>query len=118
MRRRDLIKGIAGSAIAWPLAASAQQGERMRLVGGLMGLPENDPEGRAWITAFEQSLADLGWSSGRNLRLIYRFAEGVLERTQKFASELVELKPDVILASNTPAVIALLRETRTVPIIF
>jgi putative tryptophan/tyrosine transport system substrate-binding protein len=118
MRRRDLIKGIAGSAIAWPLAASAQQGERMRLLGGLMALPENDPEGRVWITAFEQSLADLGWSSGRNLRLIYRFPEGVLERTQKFAKELVGLKPDVIFASNTPAVVALQEETRTIAIIF
>ncbi len=118
MRRRDLIKGIAGSAIAWPLAANAQQGERMRLVGGLMGLRENDPEGRAWITAFEQGLADLGWSSGRNLRLIYRFSEGVLERTQKFAKELVGLTPDVILASNTPAVVALQEETHTIPIIF
>jgi putative ABC transport system substrate-binding protein len=118
MRRRDLIKGIAGSAIAWPLAASAQQGERMRLVGGLMGLSENDPEGRAWITAFEQSLADLGWSSGRNLRLIYRYSEGALERIQKFAKELVGLKPDVIFGSNTPGVIALEEETRTIPIIF
>ena len=76
MRRRDLIKGIAGSAIAWPLAASAQQGERMRLVGGLMSLSENDPEGRSWITAFEQSLADLGWSSGRNLRSAIAFPRG------------------------------------------
>ena len=118
MRRRDLIKGIAGSAIAWPLAASAQQGERMRLVGGLMSLSENDPEGRSWITAFEQSLADLGWSSGRNLRISYRFPEGVLERTQKFAKELIGLNPDVIFAGNTPAVVALLQETHTIPIIF
>jgi putative tryptophan/tyrosine transport system substrate-binding protein len=118
MRRRDLIKGIAGSAAAWPLAARAQQAERKRLVGGLMGLPENDPEGRALITTLEQSLADLGWSSGGNLRLIYRFAEGVLERIQKFANELVGLKPDVIFAANTPAVVALQEETRTIPIIF
>jgi hypothetical protein len=108
MRRRKFISVIGGAA-AWPLAASAQQGERMRLLGGLMGLPENDPEGQAWTAAFEQSLADLGWSSGSNLRLIYRFPEGVLERTQKFAKELVGLRPDVIFASNTPAVVALQR---------
>jgi putative tryptophan/tyrosine transport system substrate-binding protein len=118
MRRRNFIAGLASTTAVWPLGARAQQRERMRLVGGLMSLPENDPEGRAWITAFEQGLADLGWSSGRNLRLSYRFPEGVLERTQEFAKELVGLKPDVIFAGNTPAVVALLQETHAIPIIF
>jgi putative ABC transport system substrate-binding protein len=116
--RRKFIAALGGATLAWPLAAYAQQGERMRLVGGLMGLPENDPEGQAWIGAFERGLADLGWTTERNLRLSYRFPAGVPERVQKFAKELVELQPNVILASSTPAVVALLQETRTIPIIF
>jgi putative ABC transport system substrate-binding protein len=117
MRRRAFISALGG-AVAWPMMARAQQPNRMRLVGGLMGLPEDDREGRAWITAFERGLAGLGWTAGKNVRLSYRFPAGDLGRIQRFAKEIVEVQPDVIFAANTPAVVALLRETRTIPIVF
>jgi putative ABC transport system substrate-binding protein len=101
-----------------PLSALAQQTERTRLVAGLLGLDLSDPEGRARITAFEQGLKDPGWTTGRNLRLAYRASGGVPERIQASAKELVALRPDAILAANTPAVVALTGETHTIPIIF
>lgn len=119
MRRREFIGVVGGAAAALPLAVRAQQQpERTRHVAILMSFVENDPEGRAWIAAFERSLSDLGWTAGRNVRFDYRFGGGVLERIQAFAKELVELKPDALFAASTPAVVALMRETRTIPIIF
>jgi putative ABC transport system substrate-binding protein len=117
MRRREVITLLGGTA-AWPLAARAQQPDRMRRIGALMGPVEGDPEGRAWVAALEQGLAELGWSGRRNLRVDYRWAGGDLARTLAFAKDLVEQQPDLILAANSPAVVALTRETRTIPIVF
>ena len=117
MRRRDFIKVITSSAVAWPLAARAQQTERMRLVGVLMGPAESDPQGQSEMTAFRQGLQALGWT-GRNVRIAYRWADGEVNRMRTFARELVTLQPDAILAVTTPVVAALVAETRTVPIVF
>jgi putative ABC transport system substrate-binding protein len=117
MRRRDFIT-LLGGAAAWPLAARAQQGERVRRIGVLMTQAANDPEGQARIAAFLQGLQELGWSVGRNLRIDIRWSAGKADDTHKYAAELVALAPDIILASTTPSVAALLQATRTVPIVF
>ncbi len=118
MRRRDFIKAVAGSAAAWPLAVRAQQGERKRRVGVLMGLAADDPEAQDRIAAFEQGLQQLGWTDGGNLQIDYRRGAGESDPTRKYAAELVALAPDVILASGGTVVGALLQATRTVPIVF
>jgi putative ABC transport system substrate-binding protein len=118
MRRREFVTLLGGAVAAWPFAAGAQQKGRTRLVGGLLAVPESDPDGRARIAAFEEGLKELGWVSGRNVKLVYRTTGGLPERIQGVAKELVELRPDAILAPNTPSVLALMRETRTIPIIF
>jgi putative ABC transport system substrate-binding protein len=119
MRRREFIKAIAGSAIAWPLAVLAQQAERTRRIGVLMGYPENDLEGPAFFAAFRGGLEKLGWVEGRNIRLDTRWASpNDAEARQRFAKELVALQPDVILSAVTPTTAALLQHTRTIPIVF
>jgi ABC-type uncharacterized transport system substrate-binding protein len=118
MRRRDFIKVIAGLAITWPLGARAQQGERMRRIGVLMNLAADDPEALGRITAFVQGLQELGWSDGRNVRIIARWAAGDADNFRKYSAELVALAPDAILATSTPAVLALQQATHTVPIVF
>jgi ABC-type uncharacterized transport system substrate-binding protein len=119
VRRRDFIKVIAGSAVAWPLAVRAQQPERLRRIGVLMGYPENDLEGPAFFAAFRQGLQKLGWIEGRNIRLDTRWAAPAdAEARQRFAKELVALQPDVILSAVTPTTAALLQHTRTIPIVF
>jgi putative ABC transport system substrate-binding protein len=118
MRRRDFIKIVAGSAIAWPLAARAQQPERMRRVGVLMGRSANDPEGQAFVAAFLQGLQELGWSDGRNVTIDIRWFTGNNADARKYAAELLALAPDVILAHSSPVVAALGQITRTVPIVF
>jgi len=118
MRRRDFIKGIVGSATAWPLAARAQQSERVRRIGVLMARSANDPEGQAFVAAFLQGLQELGWSDGRNAIVDIRWFTGNSADARKYASELVALAPDVILAHSSPAVAALGQITRTVPIVF
>jgi putative tryptophan/tyrosine transport system substrate-binding protein len=115
MRRRDFIKVIAGSAAAWPLAARAQQAERMGRLGVLMPFAKDNPEAQARIAAFLQEMQKLGWTEGRNLQIEYRWDTGDL---RKAATELVTLSPDVIVAYTTPAVAALQPATRTVPIVF
>jgi putative ABC transport system substrate-binding protein len=117
MKRREFIT-LLGAAAAWPLAARAQQAERMRRIGVLMPFAENDPEGVAGLAGFVQGLAQLGWIDGRNVRMDLRWAAGSVDRTRMFAKELVDLQPDVILAHSTPATAALQRETRTIPIVF
>jgi putative ABC transport system substrate-binding protein len=117
VKRRTFIAGL-GSAAVWPLAAHAQQAERMRRIGVLSGLDENDPEGKLRYSAFTQALADLGWIDGRNVRLDIRWAGADINRTRALARELVGLQPDIILASSTPTTIALRQETRTIPIVF
>jgi putative ABC transport system substrate-binding protein len=116
VRRREFIAGLGGVA-AWPLAARAQQ-ERVRRIGVLASGDENDPEMKLRLSAFTQALADLGWTDGRNLRMDLRAGSGDIKRIRALADELVGLRPDIILASSTPATIALQRETRTIPIVF
>src|SRR5215510_6116851 len=119
MRRRDFIKIIGGAAAGWPLAARAQQRERMRRIGFLLSaLAADDPEGQARVTAFVQGLQQLGWTDGRNVRIDIRWGLGDADRLRRSASELVALGPDVLLAGGTPAVAALQQATRMVPIVF
>src|SRR5437016_3606107 len=118
MRRREFITLLGGAAAAWPLAARAQQPERMRRIGVLMSADEDDPEGKAQLSGFSQELAALGWTDGRNLRTEIRWGGGNVNRARTFAKELVALQPDVILAQGTPVTAALQRETRTIPIVF
>ena len=102
----------------WPFAARAQQPERMRRIGVLMAFDENDPKTKDWLSSFTQGLADLGWADGRTVRTDVRWAAGNVDRMRTFAKELIDLKPDVILAGTTPATAALQRETRAIPIVF
>jgi putative tryptophan/tyrosine transport system substrate-binding protein len=118
MRRRDFIKVIAGSTAAWPLVVRAQQSERKRRVGVLMGLAADDTEAQDRIAAFEQGLQQAGWTQGRNLQIDYRRGAGDTVSTRRFADELVALAPDVILASGGTVMGALLQATRTIPIVF
>jgi putative tryptophan/tyrosine transport system substrate-binding protein len=117
MKRREFIAGLGGAA-AWPLVARAQQGDRVRRIGMLMAFDENDPAGKAFLSAFAQGLSTLGWSDGRNVRLEVRWAGENLERMRLFAKELVGLQPDLILADTTPVTAVVQRETRTIPIVF
>ena len=117
MRRRDFIT-VIGSAAAWPLIAVAQQSDRMRRIGVLMGFAESDPEGQALVAAFREGLQQLGWTEGRNVRIDYRWTALDKELMQRFAKDLVALQPDVILTQSTPATAVLLQQTRTIAIIF
>jgi putative tryptophan/tyrosine transport system substrate-binding protein len=117
VKRREFITLLGGAAAAWPLAARAQQAERIRRIGVLMGLPENDADTNARLAGFRQELERLGWSEDRNIRIDYRFAPAGA-RAPVLAKELVALQPDVILANSTPVTAALQRETRTIPIVF
>jgi putative ABC transport system substrate-binding protein len=118
IRRREFITLLGGAAVAWPSNARAQQGERVRRIGVLMATAENDPQGKANLSAFRQGLAELGWAEGRNVRMEFRWAPTSVDQMRAFAKELVDLQPDMILANTTPAIAALQRETRTIPIIF
>jgi putative ABC transport system substrate-binding protein len=117
MNRREFIT-LFGGAAAWPLAARAQKRDRVRRIGVLMGLDENDPLAKAYVSAFTKALADLGWTDGRNVRMDLRWGGDDNNRIQALAQELVGLQPDIILASSTAATVALQRETRTIPIVF
>src|ERR1700730_8083031 len=117
MRRREFIAALGGAA-AWPLAAHAQQGERLRRIGVLVSAVEGDPRGLEYVTAFAQALAELGWTVGRNVRIEYRWGAGDLDRFRRYAAELVALAPDVVLASSGSIVGAFQQASRTVPIVF
>jgi putative tryptophan/tyrosine transport system substrate-binding protein len=117
MRRRDFIRLLGGVA-AWPLAARAQQLDGMQHVGVLLAFAESDPRAQRWLTSFTKGLAELGWTTGRNLQTDIRWAGNDVNLMQKFAKELVALKPNVILAFGTPVTAALQRETRTIPVVF
>jgi ABC-type uncharacterized transport system substrate-binding protein len=117
MRRREFIT-LLGAAAAWPLAASAQQPERLRRIGVLMNRAADNPEGQDRLAAFHQGLQELGWGVGRNVRIDTRWSEDNADRSAKYAAELLALTPDVILASGTLAVTALQRISRTLPIVF
>jgi putative ABC transport system substrate-binding protein len=116
MNRREVIAALGGAA-AWPLAASAQQGNRVRRIGVLVG-DENDSGARRRVSAFIQALAGLGWTDGRNVRMEVRYGGVDTNRIRAFAQELVGLQPDIILTGGTPATAAVQRETRTIPIVF
>src|SRR2546423_1208520 len=113
MRRRDVITLLGSAAAAWPRAARAQQGTRVRRVGALMAYPETDQEAQARLQAFRQALADLGWVEGRNLRMDVRWAGIELAAQRSLARELVSLGPDVFLGSNTTSTLALQDAIRT-----
>jgi putative ABC transport system substrate-binding protein len=118
IRRRDFIP-LLGGAVAWPLAARAQQGERLRRVSVLMGFTENDPEAQARLAALARGLRDLGWTEGRNLRTEYRrVVGGGIDRIRAAVAELVASNPDVVHANNTTFVQELQRQTRSIPIVF
>ena len=118
MRRRKFIKVIIGSAAAWPLVARAQQPQRVRRIGLLMGQAESNPESSPGAVAFRQTLNRLGWTEGRNLRIDYRSSAGETNRMQADARQLIGLAPDVVVAESTPATAALRAETSTTPIVF
>jgi putative ABC transport system substrate-binding protein len=117
IQRRDFIT-LLGGAAAWPLAARAQQGGRVRRIGMLMGGDENDPQYKLQLSTFIQVLADVGWTDGRNVRIDLRWGGGDINRIRVLAQELVGLQPDVILTTGTPPTAAVQRETRTIPIVF
>jgi putative tryptophan/tyrosine transport system substrate-binding protein len=116
MRRRELIAGLGGAVVAWPLVARAQQG--LRRVGVLMNVVKDDPGGVADMTAFRKGLAELGWDEGRNIQIESRWPGGDIERVEALAKELVGLRPDVLLARSTPTTAALKGETGSIPIVF
>src|SRR5215475_3812920 len=116
IKRREFMILLGGAAAA-PLAARAQQPDRVRRVGVLMGIAD-DPEGQARIAAFRQALQALGWSEGRNVQFIYRWSGGDVAHARQFAKELLDLRSDVILANSTPIAAAVRETTRTTPTIF
>src|SRR4029079_3558120 len=118
MKRREVIKFIGGAAASWPLAARAQQHDEVRRIGVLVNTAADDPEARTSVAAFKQALQQLGWSEGRNLQLDCIRSAGEQERIHAFAKELVALQPHVILTRSTPVTAALLKQTRTIPIVF
>jgi putative tryptophan/tyrosine transport system substrate-binding protein len=118
MKRRDFMMLLRGAAAAWPLAARAQQPDRMRRIGVLMNVAADDPEAPARVGAFSQGLAELGWTIGRNVRIDYRWYAGNADAARKYAAELDALAPDAVLASGTLGVTAIQQLTRPVPIVF
>jgi putative ABC transport system substrate-binding protein len=118
MRRRDFIAGL-GSTAAWPVVARGQQVDRVRRIGVLMPGDENDPVARSEVFAFTRALVGLGWTDGRNVRMDFRWGGGGdINRMRALGQELVRLQPDIILATGTPATIAVQQETPTIPIVF
>ena len=118
MKRREFITLLGGAVAAWPLAVRAQQGQRMRRIGVLMGMTADDPESQVRLAAFAQGLQRLGWTVGQNIQIDYRWGAGSAEIMRKNATELIALAPDIILAHSSMAVTPLLQATRTIPIVF
>ena len=118
MRRREFIALLGGAAFGWPLAARAQQPEKMRRIGVLMGTLENSRDGQAQAEALRKGLEQLGWMDGRNARFHYRWLWGDAGEARPLAKELIALQPDVLVTHGTPISVAALQETRTVPIVF
>jgi putative ABC transport system substrate-binding protein len=118
LKRREFITFLGGAAAAWPLAARAQQRERMRRIGVLMSQSPDNPEALAMISAFAQGLQDRGWTIGGNVRIEYRWGAGDLDRFRRYAAELIALSPDVVLATAGSIVGAFQQASRTVPIVF
>src|SRR5258708_1188378 len=118
IRRREFITLLGGAAAAWPLAARAQQSDRVRRVAVVHALAENDPEAHQGVMSFQQGLAKLGWQVDRNLHVDYRYGAGDVERIRVLAAELVELTPEVILSGNPPTLAALPHHPHTIPLLF
>jgi putative tryptophan/tyrosine transport system substrate-binding protein len=118
MRRRDFIKVMAGSTVAWPLAARAQQRDQMRRLGIMMAGAESDPHYQADVAVFREGLQKLGWVDGQNIRIEVRWAGFDAETMRRYAKELIALQPDLILSRDTPTTVTLLQQTRSVPIVF
>jgi putative tryptophan/tyrosine transport system substrate-binding protein len=118
MKRREFITLLGSAAATWPLDARAKQPERVRLIAVLMNFLESDPAGQVGVSAFRNALKDLGWREGSDLRIEIRWAASDPGRLRTFAKELVELRPDAIVGGSTAAIVALARETRTIPIVF
>jgi ABC-type uncharacterized transport system substrate-binding protein len=118
MRRREFISLLGGATTAWPFATRAQQPDRIRRVGFLISNAETDQEARNWITAFERRFAELGWTDGRNVRIEYRFGGGDATRMPQLAKELLELRPDAVLAATMVAATAVRQQTLSIPIVF
>jgi putative tryptophan/tyrosine transport system substrate-binding protein len=119
MKRRDLLILLAASSVScWPVEAAAQRADRMRHIAVLMSYAEADSEAQKWVAAFRTALRELGWTEGRNIRIQIRWATGDPDTIGRLAKELVESRPELILASTTPATAALLEQTRTIPIVF
>jgi putative ABC transport system substrate-binding protein len=117
VKRREFIALLGGAAVAWPLAARAQQADRMRRVGVLMSFLETDSEAQSWIRALVRRLDDLGWINGRNVRISYRWPGDNAAQLEAFTKELIELQPDLLIAAGTPAANTLWRTTRSIPVI-
>jgi putative ABC transport system substrate-binding protein len=118
MRRRDFITLLGGAAAAWPLAARAQRGDRVRRIAVLMTNAEDDPEGWMRAAAFRQGLRELGWTEGQNLRIDWRWSGGDVERMRDYAAEAVALAPDLIVANGAAHLSAVKQATRSIPIVF
>jgi putative tryptophan/tyrosine transport system substrate-binding protein len=118
MRRRAFITLLGGAAAAWPLAARAQQREKMRRIGVLMLYPENDPQGQLRATSFRQGLEKLGWFVGRNVQIDFQWGLGDADWVRSAAAQLLRLAPDLILANGDAATRVVQQSTRTVPVIF
>src|SRR6516165_2959174 len=118
LRRREFIAGLGGAAASWPLAARAQQGDRVRRIGVILPGDENDPLVKSRPSALAQALAGLGWTDGRNVRMDVRWASGDINRIRAIARELAGLQPGIIVTAGTAATVAVQRETRTIPIVF
>ena len=118
MRRREFMTLFGGAAAAWPLAARAQQPERLRRIGVLISSREDDPDGQARAALLRQGLSELGWTEGRNIHIDYRWVGGDAARAKANAAELVSQKPDVIIANSTLSLTAVRNETSTIPIVF
>ena len=118
MRRRDFINLLGGAAVTWPLAARAQQPDPIRRIGMMMATAESDPEAQVRARIFRNALHELGWTEGRNIRIDYRWATGEPDRARTYATELVTLAPEVILANGSPALTALHRATRSIAVVF
>jgi putative ABC transport system substrate-binding protein len=117
MRRREFISLVGSAAVAWPLAARAQQPYRMRRMGVLLGNAENH-ETQSWVAALREELGKLGWKEGRNIEIDIRWAAADVASMKRFAKELVALQPDLILTQSTPAAGAMLEQTHTIPVVF
>ncbi len=118
MRRREFLGGLGGAAVAWPIAARAQQPDRVRRIGVLQAINESDPEGQLRKAAFVRGLQKFGWTEGANVMIDYRWGGGDADRIRLYAAELTGMRPDVIWTSGALPLLPLKRTTRSIPIVF